>query len=169
MHTERRRIIQKESEERSKELYNQFFFPLFESLCNEQVYSSLIDQLVSMSLISEADKETWLSSTQHPKVRTTSLLEVLNIEEKPHLLMELIKAMEEVEELKGLADEMLTQHRANEGVVHFEQCVCVRVCVWCVLNCTLFVLCVCARACACVCVWCVLNYTLFVLSTISSW
>ena len=119
MHTERRQIIQKELEEHSKELYNQFFQPLFESLCNEQVYSSLIDQLVSMSLISEVDKETLLSSTQHPKVRATSLLEVLNIEEKPHLLMELIKAMEEVEELKGLADEMMTQHRANEGIALF--------------------------------------------------
>ena len=115
MQTERRQIIQKEQDERSKELYNQFFRPLFESLCNEQVCSSLIDQLVSMSLISEADKETLLSSTQHPKVRATSLLEVLNIEEKPHLLMELIKAMEEVEVLKGLADEMLTQFKANEG------------------------------------------------------
>ena len=108
MHTERRQIIQKESEVCLKELYNQFFRPVFESLCNEQVYSSLIDQLVSMSLISEADKETLLSSTQHPKVWASSLLEVLNIEEKPHLLMELIKAMEEVE--------MLTQYRANEGV-----------------------------------------------------
>ena len=68
-----------------------------------------------MSLISEADKETLLSSTQHPKVRATSLLEVLNIEEKPHLMMELVKAMEEVEELKGLADEMMTQYKANEG------------------------------------------------------
>ena len=29
--------------------------------------------------------------------------------------MELIKAMEEVEVLKGLADEMLTQFKANEG------------------------------------------------------
>ena len=126
MHTERQRIIQKEQDEHSKELYNQSFRPLFESLCNEQVCSSLIDQLVSMSLISEADKETLLSSTWHPKVRATSLLEVLNIEEKPHLLTGLIKAMEEVEELKGLADEMLTQHKANEGVVHFEQCVCVK-------------------------------------------
>ena len=126
MHTERQRIIQKEQDEHSKELYNQSFRPLFESLCNEQVCSSLIDQLVSMSLISEADKETLLSSTWHPKVRATSLLEVLNIEEKPHLLTELIKAMEEVEELKGLANEMLTRHKANEGVVHFEQCVCVK-------------------------------------------
>ena len=115
IHTERQRIIQKELNERSKELYDQFFQPLFESLCNEQVYSSLVHQLVSMSLISEADKETLLSSTQHPKVRATSLLEVLNIEEKPHLLMELIKAMEKVEKLKGLADEMLTQYKANEG------------------------------------------------------
>ena len=115
MHTERRQDIQKELEKHSKELYNQFFHPLFELLCNEQVYSSLVDQLVSMSLISEADKETLLGSTQHPKVQAISLLEVLNIEEKPHLLMELIKAMEEVEELKELADEMLTQYKANEG------------------------------------------------------
>ena len=116
MHAERRQNIQKELDKHSKELYSQFFHPLFESLCNEQVYSSLVDQLVSMSLISEADKlkETLLGSTQHPKLQAISLLEVLNIEEKPHLLMKLIKAMEKVEELKGLADEMLTQYKANE-------------------------------------------------------
>ena len=114
MHTERQRIIHKELDERSKELYSQFFRPLFESLCNEQVYFSLVDQLVSMSLISEVDKETLLSSTRHPKVRASSLLKVLNIEEKPHLLMELIETMEKIEELKGLADEMLAQHKTNE-------------------------------------------------------
>ena len=66
-----------------------------------------------MFLISEADKERLLSSIQHPKVRASSLLEVLNIEEKPYLLMELIKAMEEVDNLKGLADEMLALYKAN--------------------------------------------------------
>ena len=114
MHTERQRVIQRELDERSRKLYNMFFRPLFESLCNEQVYFSLVEQLVSMSLISEADKEILLSSIQHPKVRASSLLEVLNIEEKPRLLMELIKAMEEVDNLKGLADEMLAQYKANE-------------------------------------------------------
>ena len=45
-----------------KELYTQFFAKLIGLLCDDQTHSSLVDQLTSLSLISETDKETQLSS-----------------------------------------------------------------------------------------------------------
>ena len=104
MHTtERRQKLQ----ENLKELYDQFFPSIINSLCDDQVYLSLIDQLTSRSLISEADKEERsIPTDQVPKARACSLLVALNIEKNPLVVIELIKAMEEIEELKLLAEKM---------------------------------------------------------------
>ena len=101
--TERRRKLQ----ENLKELYDQFFPSIINSLCDDQVYLSLIDQLTSMSLISEADREVRSTPTgQVPKAQACSLLVTLDIEKNPLVVIELMKAMEEIEELKLLAEKM---------------------------------------------------------------
>ena len=102
-------------EEHLKELYTQFFAKLIVSLCDDQTHSSLVDQLTSLSLISETDKETQLSSAQDPRQRAASLLLLLNIEEKPQHIIELVRAMKGIDEMKSLADEMAAQYRAMEG------------------------------------------------------
>ena len=117
MHTtERRRKLQ----ENLKELYDQFFPSIINSLCDDQVYLSLIDQLTSMSLISEADREERSTPTdQVPKARACSLLVALNIEKNPLVVIELMKAMEEIEELKLLAEKMKAHGKimVNKSVV----------------------------------------------------
>ena len=57
---------------------------------------------------------TQMSSKQHSKARASSLLVVLRVEEKPHLLTELITVMKEVEELKTLAEEMSAHLRKTQ-------------------------------------------------------
>ena len=98
-----------------KELYTQFFAKLIGLLCDDQTHSSLVDQLTSLSLISETDKETQLSSVQDPRQRAASLLSLLNTEEKPQHIIELVRAMKDIDEMKSLADEMSAQYEAMEG------------------------------------------------------
>ena len=98
-----------------KELYTQFFAKLIVSLCDDQTHSSLVGQLASLSLISEIDKETQLSSAQNPRQRAASLLSLLNTEEKPQHIIELVRAMKGIDEMKSLADEMAAQYMAMEG------------------------------------------------------
>ena len=85
---------------------------LIESLCDDQTHSSLVSQLASVSLISETDKETQLSSALDPRQRATSLLLLLDTENKPQHTIELIKSMRDIDEMKSLADEMSVQYEA---------------------------------------------------------
>ena len=99
-----------------RSLYNDFFARLIESLCDDQTHSSLVHQLASLSLISETDKETQLSSAaQDPRQRAVSLLVLLNIEEKPQHLIDLIRAMSNIDKMKSLVDEMTAEYKAMEG------------------------------------------------------
>ena len=109
-------------EKNLKELYTQFFAKLILSLCNDQTHSSLVDQLTSLSFISETDKETQLSSVQDPRQRAASLLSLLNTEEKPQHIIELVRVMKDIDEMKSLADEMAAQYRAMEGTVSMHCC-----------------------------------------------
>ena len=95
-------------QENLKELYDKFLPSIIDSICDDQVYSSLIDQLTSMSLISKAQKEEQ-STDQVTKARARSLLVALDIEKNPLVVIELMKAMEEIEELKLLAEKMMAQ------------------------------------------------------------
>ena len=103
--------IDGKEEEKStqKEIYQEFFPQLIDAFSDDQTHRSLVSELYSRSLISEEEKGTRMSSTLPPKTRGSSLLKVLGVEEKPHLLTELITAMMGVEELQPLAEEMSAQ------------------------------------------------------------
>ena len=101
-----------QSQMREKELYTQFFAKLIDSLCDDQTHSSLVGQLASLSLISATDKETQLSSAQDPRQRAISLLLLLDTENEPRHIIELIRAMKDIDEMQALANEMSVQYKA---------------------------------------------------------
>ena len=72
------------------------------------------------SLISEEEKKAQISSVQQPHEKANSLLKAMGVEEEPHLLTELIKAMMEMEEMQPLAEEMLVQlNKTKQGMLIF--------------------------------------------------
>ena len=112
MHT-----VQSEMREKClKELYTEYFAKLIELLCDDQIHSSLVDQLTSMSLISETDKEAQLSSGKEPRQRAVSLLLLLDPENKPQHIIELMGAMKNIDKMKLLADEMFIQLETMQSV-----------------------------------------------------
>ena len=90
---------------------------LHQAFSNDQTHHTLVNQIYHKSLISEEEKKAQLSSVQPPKEKASSLLKVMGVEEKPHLLTELFTAVMEVEELQPLAEEMSVQlNKTKQGI-----------------------------------------------------
>ena len=116
-----------------------------DALSDGDTQRSIVSHLRKRSLISAKVWAQQMTSTQE---RGRSLLTVLDLEEKPHKLRELITVMMEVEKVKPLAEKMTAQlsksvqgnshtvcacvclHVYSMQCVHAYLCACVHVCVW---------------------------------------
>ena len=92
-----------------KEVYTDFYHRLVEAVSDEHTCQSLLTQFSSSALISD-EKISQLSSS---KVTGSSFLKTLGLEEEPHLLVPLISAMSQVEQLQTLAEEMNSNLRSR--------------------------------------------------------
>ena len=94
-----------------KEVYTDFYHRLVEAVSDEHTCQSLLTQLSSTTLISK-EKIARLSSS---KVTGSSFLNTLGLEEEPHILVPLVSAMSQVEQLQTLAREMNSNLRSKQG------------------------------------------------------
>ena len=88
-----------------KQVYTEFYHQLVEAVSDPLTCQSLTAQLHSTTLISR-EKIAQLSSSQ---TSGSGFLEVLGVEEEPHLLTVLMKKMVGVEQLQTLAEQMTAQ------------------------------------------------------------
>ena len=88
-----------------KKIYTDFYHRLVEAVSDEHTCQSLLIQLSSSALISEKIAQQVSSS----KVTGSSFLKTLGLEEEHHLLVPLVSAMSQVEQLQTLAKEMATE------------------------------------------------------------
>ena len=86
-----------------KKIYTDFYHRLVEAVSDEHTCQSLLTQLSSSALISEK------KIAQLSVVTGSSFLKTLGLEEEPHLLVPLVSAMSQVEQLQTLAGEMTAQ------------------------------------------------------------
>ena len=88
-----------------KQVYTEFYHQLVDAVSDPLTCQSLTAQLHSTTLISQ-EKIAQLSSGQ---VTGSDLLEVLDVEEEPHLLTVLMEKMAGVKQLQKLAELMSTR------------------------------------------------------------
>ena len=87
-------------------MYTDFYHHLVEAVSDDHTCLSLLTQLGSGSGLISKEKIAQLSSS---KVTGSSFLKTLGLEEEPHLLVPLVSAMSQVEQLQTLAEEMAAQ------------------------------------------------------------
>ena len=96
-----------------KELYIKFYPQLVEAVSDPDTCHSLTSQLHSTSLLSE-EKKTMLSQASG-----SSYLEVLRVEEEPHLLTVLMEKMSTVKLLQTLSEDMSRWLSGSKQGIYF--------------------------------------------------
>ena len=86
-------------------MYHEFHHQLVDVLSDRDTHHSIVSKLHTRAVISQEVMVAQMSSTGGSG-RGSSLLTVLNLEDKPHKLRELIIAMMEEENVRPLAEEM---------------------------------------------------------------
>ena len=96
--------VDEKEEEKSKlkQLYTEFYHQLVEAVSDPDTCHSLTTQLHSTSLLSEEKKAMLSSSVASGR----SFLNVLGVEEEPHLVTVLMEKMSAVKELQTLSEDM---------------------------------------------------------------
>ena len=103
-------------------MYGEFYHQLVDILSDGDTHHSIVSDLHKRSVISEKVQAAQMTSTQE---RGRSLLTVLDLEEKPYKLRELITVMMEVENVRSLAEEMTAQLSEPEQLgISLTLCVC---------------------------------------------
>ena len=104
-----------------KKIYTDFYHGLVEAVSDEHTCHSLLTQLSYSALISD-EKIAQLSSSN---VTGSSFLKTLGLEEEPHLLVPLVSAMSQVEQMQTLAEEVNSALRSKQGTCMTYTCGCI--------------------------------------------
>jgi len=104
-------------------VYHEFHHQLVDVLSDRDTHHSIVSKLHTRAVISQEVIVAQMSSTGGSD-RGSSLLTVLDLEDKPHKLRELITAMMEEENVRSLAEEMTAMmNKTDQGITKI---VCVK-------------------------------------------
>ena len=99
-----------------QKVYHEFHHQLVDVLSDRDTHHSIVSKLHTRAVISQEVMVAQMSSTGGSD-RGSSLLTVLDLEDKPHKLRELITAMMEEENMRPLAEEMTAMlNKTDQGM-----------------------------------------------------
>ena len=111
-----------------KKIYTDFYHRLVEVVSDEHTCQSLLTQLSSGSALISIEKMAQLSSS---KITGSSFLKTLGLEEEPHLLVPLVSAMSQVEQLQTLSEEMGAKLKQGTTCTHMHDSILIECFTFC--------------------------------------